>query len=246
MVEHFWNAQNVADTACFQSPRLLLDYVYLLKQVEENDSHIRNLVSLSCKRESTFGLILYWLDNILYDSSSPHYDEALYMKFMDAVLASEADSVMKLIPQQRKEIMSKNRVGCAANNFSFIDKTGEERNLYSIDATMLLLEFNNPDCSLCHQAEEYISESAMLQAMLNSGRLVVLSVTPDADYEYWMGHNYPANWLVGYDKEKVIYSQQLYDIQRLPCFYLLDKDKRVLLKEAGIDRVLDFLGKYIP
>ena len=79
--------------------------------------------------------------------------------------------------------------------------------------------------------------------MLNSGKLKLLAVTPDADYEEWMEHAYPSNWLVGYDRDKIIYSQRLYDIQRLPCLYLLDKDKRVLLKEADYDRFCNYLSE---
>ena len=243
MAEHFWNKQTIADTALFQSPKLLLDYLYLLKQSDDTDRHVQSFVSMSCRQESTFGLILYWLDNILYDSSSPQYDEEFYTKLLDTVIASAADSVMKLIPKQRMEIINKNRVNQYANNFSFVDKAGKENNMYSINASLLLLIFNNPDCSLCHQTEESIAKNEELQDLIGKGTLMVLAITPDADYIDWLSHVYPSNWMVGYDKEKAVYSQRLYDIQRLPCIYLLDKDKRVLLKEADYDRLCKYLSK---
>ena len=242
MVERFWTEEAIADTVNFQRPRLLLDYLYLLKQADERQKHVQSFVSLACKQESTFGLILYWLDNILYDSSSPHYNENLYSSFLNAVINSDVDSVMKLIPQQRIEMMNKNQVGKQANNFSFVNKEGYTNSLYKIEAPQLLLVFNNPDCSFCHQAEENITQNELLQTLLNSGRLKLLAITPDADYEEWMNHTYPSNWLVGYDKEKCIYNQRLYDIQRLPCLYLFDKDKRVLLKEADYDRLCKYFS----
>ena len=242
MAEHFWNEQTIADTACFQGPKLLLDYLYLLKLTDNGGKYAQDFISLSCKQENTFGLILYWLDNILYDSSSPHYDEALYMKFLDAVITSDADSVMKLVPQQRKDIISKNQVGSKANNFSFIDKAGNESTLYATDASLLLLIFNNPDCSLCHRAEESIAKDEALQAMMNEGKLKILAITPDAEFNDWMEHIYPSNWQVGYDNGKAIFDQRLYDIQQLPCIYLLDKDKRVLLKEANYERFSKYLS----
>lgn len=242
MADQFWNEQTIADTACFQSPKLLLDYLYLLKQADKEDKYAQDFISLSCKQEKTFGLILFWLDNILYDSSSPHYDEAFYMKFLDAVITSDADSVMKLIPYQRKEIISKNQVGKQANNFSFIDKAGNESDLYSIDAPLLLLIFNNPDCSLCHRTEENIVQNEALQTMVNKGELKILAITPEAEYNDWMEHIYPSNWQIGYDKERAIYDQRLYDIQRLPCIYLLDNEKRVLLKEASYEHLCQTLG----
>lgn len=241
MAKHFWTESTIADTANFQGPKLLLDYLYLLKQTDEQQKCVQSFVSFACRQENTFGLILYWLDNILYDSSSPHYNENLYSSLMNAVIISDADSIMKLIPLKRMEMMKKNQVGKQANNFSFVNKEGHNNSLYKIEAPLLLLVFNNPDCSLCHQTEKSIVQNELLQSMLDSKKLKLLAITPDADYEEWLYHQYPSNWLVGYDREKVIYEQRLYDIQRLPCLYLLDKDKRVLIKEADYDRLCKYL-----
>ena len=109
-----------------------------------------------------------------------------------------------------------------------------------------MLIFNNPDCSLCHLAEEHIANDEKIQALLNIGKLNILAITPDAEYDDWMKHKYPANWLVGYDMERNIYNHRLYDVQRLPCMYLLDKDKCVLLKEADYDRISSYLSEIFP
>lgn len=246
MVRHFWNEQSISDTTNFQSPRLLLDYLYLLKQEETNelDNHIKSFVSLSCKKEQTFGLILFWLDQILYDSSSPHYNEDMYLRIMTEVVASEADSVMKLIPTERIKMMSKNQIGKPANDFCFVDKKGKQHSLYDVDAPLLLLVFNNPDCSLCQQAEKAMVENVLLQGMLKMGQMKVLAITPDTDIKEWKRHPYPSSWLAGIDEEGVIYRNRLYDIQRLPCIYLLDKDKRVLLKEADYNRASVYLKEH--
>ena len=244
MTAHFWNEQTIADTVNFQSPKLLLDYLYLLKQSEATDRHIQTFITLSCQHESTFGLILYWLDQILYDASSRHYDEPLYSALMQAVISSDADSVMKLIPRQRLKIMRQNQVGKQANDFSFVDKEGRPHRLYEVETPLLVLIFTNPGCSLCQQMQERIGQNETLQKQLESGQLKVLSVTPDADEDEWKQHAYPTNWMVGFDSKKTIYSQQLYDIQRLPCIYLLDKDKHVLLKEADDTGLYRYLSTY--
>lgn len=246
MVSHFWNEQSIGDTVNFQSPRLLLDYLYLLKQETANlqKNSIKSFVSLAYKNEQTFGRILYWLDQILYDSSSPHYNEDIYLQLMTEVVSSDADSVMKLIPKERLKMMNLNRVGKPANDFEFADKSGKVYRLYEVSAPLLLLVFNNPDCSLCHQTEEAMSGNTYIQNMLKSGQLKVLAITPDADIKMWKKHKYPSSWLTGIDKVGTIYRNRLYDIQRLPCIYLLDKDKQVLFKEADYGRMNEYFEKH--
>lgn len=246
MVSNFWNEQSITDTTNFQSPRLLLDYLYLLKQEDANglDNHIKSFVSLAIKKEQAFGRILYWLDQILYDSSSPHYNEDLYLRLMTEVVASETDSVMKLIPEERVKMMSQNQIGKYANDFNYVDRKGKQHRLYDVDAPLLLIVFNNPDCSLCHQTEAAMSCNTLLQDMQSRGRIKILAITPDADFQAWKRHKYPAAWLIGIDKEHTIYRNRLYDIQRLPCIYLLDKGKQVLLKEADYGRMSAYLEEH--
>ena len=243
MANNFWNSETISDTTNFKSPKLLLDYLYLLKQQDDNAKSIESFISLAAKNEKSFGQILYWLDNILYDSSSTHYNEGLYLKLMNAVIASDADSIMKLIPAERITILQKNIIGQMANDFSFVDKKGLQYRLFDIETPLLLLIFNNPDCSLCHQAEELITSDDMISELLRIDSLKIVTITPEAEYNEWMQHKYPDNWIVGYDKEKNIYSLRLYDIQRLPCMYLIDRNKKVLLKEADYERIHKYLSE---
>lgn len=242
MANNFWSTETISDTTNFNSPKLMLDYLYLLKQQKDNSESVKSFISLAAKNEITFGPILYWLDNILYDSSSPHYDEALYLKMMSAVVAADVDSVMKLLPAERINILKKNQIGQVANDFSYVDKIGGHHRLHEIDAPLLLLIFNNPDCSFCHQSEELITNDDAIQKLYNTNILKIVAVTPESDYDDWMQHKYPNSWIVGYDKENVIFSQRLYDIQRLPCMYLLDGNKTVLLKEADYERIHKYLS----
>lgn len=245
MIDHFWNEQSIGDTANFQSPKLLLDYLYLLQQEDERriDNNIKSFVSLACKKKQTFGRILFWLDQILYDSYSPQYNEKLYSKVLTEVVASETDSLMKLIPSERLKMMSKNIIGKPANDFAYIDKNGRQHRLYDIEAPLLLLIFNNPDCSLCHLNEERIEQDDFLQDMQSKGILKVLAITPNADINDWEKHEYPIMWLTGFDVDGAIYRNRLYDIQHLPCLYLFDKNKSVLLKEANYERLHDYLER---
>lgn len=243
MVENYWTNTNLKDTTNFTKPKILMDYLYLLRQADISISEISimNFIIEVSQYDETFSLIIYWLDNILYDSTSPQYNEQLYLKFLNVIINSDIDSARKIFPTERIKIMQKNQVDSIATNFCFTDRNDRQSCLYDYDSPLILLFFNNPDCSLCHQAEKEIERNDMIQHLISSNQLLIIAITPDADMNTWLAHKYPDNWIVGIDKEKVIYNQRLYDIQWFPSIYLLDKDKRVLLKEANYN----VLAKYI-
>ena len=52
---------------------------------------------------------------------------------------------------------------------------------------------------------------------------------------------YPKEWLNGYDAAHILRQDQLYCIRAIPSLYLLDAEKRILLKDAPLDRVQEAL-----
>ena len=70
----------------------------------------------------------------------------------------------------------------------------------------------------------------------------VLTVYPDEDVALWRERlgDLSASWVNGYDKGQVITLKMLYDLSSIPSFYLLDKNKRVLLKDADWREVMYF------
>ena len=48
-------------------------------------------------------------------------------------------------------------------------------------------------------------------------------------------------WIDAYDAEQTILNQNLYDLKAIPTLYLLDKDKKVLLKDASVGQIEVYL-----
>ena len=246
MLEHFWDEQNIADTTAFKNPKFMLDYLYLLKQVsdEEKYKYIASFVMSVSNYDEACGNLFWLLDRLLYDSSSSHYNEEVYRNFLETFMVTDIDAPFKSLIEARLNIVRKNRIGHLANDFSFIDKQGAIHRLYEIDTPLLLLIFNNPDCSLCKQTEDSINNNGHIQNLVASGSLKILAVTPCSEFDEWLIHPYPKNWIVGFDKSEMIYTAHLYDIQRLPSIYLFDRYKRVILKEADYQRLHNFLIEF--
>lgn len=106
--------------------------------------------------------------------------------------------------------------------------------MYDIRAEYLLLFINNPGCNMCKTVREAISASPMLNELIERGKLKVLALFPDEDLTEWQAYRpqIPVRWINAYDKGCVVRDRELYDLKAIPALYLLDRDKRVMVKDA--------------
>ena len=143
---------------------------------------------------------------------------------------------------------SQNRIGRPANDFRYTTADGATRRMYDIRAEYLLLFINNPGCNMCKTVREAISASPMLNELIERGKLKVLALFPDEDLTEWRNYrdHIPASWINAYDAGCLVRENGTYDLTAIPSLYLLDSDKRVLVKDSTdvpyIEEVIDRRG----
>ena len=176
----------------------------------------------------------------LYDPNSPMRDEEMYLPLCRRLAESPLqDSLHRARHAKEAANCSLNRVGTKAANFAFSDKNGRIRTLYGIQADWTLLFFSNPGCHACKDIIETLKAMPGLDAKIADKKLAVVNVYIDEDMTGWYDYMpyYPDNWYNGYDHNLVIRTDHLYDVRAIPSLYLLDKDKKVVLKDAPEDRM---------
>lgn len=79
--------------------------------------------------------------------------------------------------------------------------------------------------------------------MISSGALAVVNIYIDEDIQGWRDYMpiYPEEWYNGFDPDLVIRNDNLYYVRAIPSLYLLDEEKRVILKDAPENRLFEFL-----
>ena len=176
----------------------------------------------------------------LYDPNSPVRSEDLYLPFVKKLSESPLiDPDYRARYAWDAKNCSLNQIGTPATDFPFIDTAGKRRTLHSIKAERLLLIFGNPDCQACKEIMETLESVPQLQDLIMSGALKVVDIYIDEDIELWKSKSasYPANWINGYDPNFDIRGDKLYNIRAIPSVYLLDADKKVILKDCPIERI---------
>ena len=203
----------------------------------------------ACEKKDTSSNIFESVNDLvykyLYDPNSPLRNEDLYGIYAERLSSSEYISPEKRSSYENDaKLCAMNRIGTKAADFRFSDKRGKIRTLYSIDSEWILLFFSNPGCNACLDIIENLKASEGIQYMIQTGELAVLNIYIDEDLEAWKSYMpiYPENWYNGFDPDYVIRTDLLYHVRAIPSLYLLDKDKKVVMKDATVENVFAFFG----
>lgn len=198
---------------------------------------VRKMMQGAERNAGVYDMVIGLTDKYLYDPNSPLRNDELYITVLESQIENPAlEDIYKVAPRERLKMSLKNRVGEKANDFSYTTSTGVKGTLYGVKADYLLVFFYDLGCPTCREVREGLMEvigSGVLQEMINSGRLKILAVYPDSEMEEWDQYvnDIPKEWTNVYDGRQDINSNQLYNLQAVPSLYLLDKNKRVLVKD---------------
>lgn len=172
----------------------------------------------------------------LYDPNSPLRCEDFFLPMAEKLLHSKLISDDDRMQYEYEVRMCRmNAVGTQATDFVFIDTKGRRQTLYGVSAEFTLLVFGNPDCHACKELVEMMAEDPVANELVKSGRLKVVDIYIDQEIDIWKErmHTYPKAWINGYDPTFQIRNDHLYNVRAVPSMYLLDADKKVLLKDAS-------------
>lgn len=179
----------------------------------------------------------------LADPNSPLRNEECYIPFLEyAIKEGKIDEAYKERYSFQLRNALKNRVGTTANDFTYITREGTTGTLKSIKANYTLIYFNNPDCHDCKRVYNILAgDSPTLAHLVARGELAILALYPDESLTSWNKNKgiYPYNWIVARYARDI--DRERYNIPAIPSTYLLDKNKKVIYKDAIIEAVESYL-----
>ncbi|GAB6124272.1 DUF5106 domain-containing protein [Dysgonomonas termitidis] len=244
LVAHYWDHFDFGDTAYIHLPEVteqaFADYVDILPRAGKEKAYasITAMLDRAVKEDAGGKVYPYFLSlyrHYLYDPNSPLRDEEYYIPVTEYLTT---DIVSDMVAKERAKfdlsMMLKNRKGNIAADIVYTFADGSSGNLQALKNEYTLLYFYDPDCPNCRETTAYLRESSLINDLLFTGKLDILALYTDSDNLLWRKHlqGMPLSWINGYDKEYAVRSKSLYDLKAIPNLYLLDKEKRILLKDA--------------
>ena len=238
---HYWDRFDFADTLFAyraDSMQMLHRFLEFISVISDRPTDPAPMQALMTRAAASRPMLDYfgWLaEQILADPNSPLRNDEFYIPVLEAQLAAPFyDEYERIGPQYALDLALQNRIGHRANDIRYTLASGASGSLHRLRADYVLLFVNNPGCPMCREIHDAICASPLLSELIASGRLKVLAFYPDEDLKEWFAYreHMPAAWINAYDKGCVVRETSSYDLSAIPALYLLDRDKRVLLKDA--------------
>lgn len=249
-VKHYWDGYSLADTAFIRSDdteQLFSDFINALQYVdpEESSTALKRMMSRMEEDSTAYSRFCFLSEKYLYEPNSPMRNEEYFIPILEQMIDSKRlTEYEKIRPVDQLKQAHKNRPGMIAADFSYVTPGGKTAKLSQLKSDYILLFFYDPDCTSCQEFERVLSEMPFFLDIQKKGILRVLAVYPDRDENEWLlkSSKMPKNWIVGWNKRGDIRSKTLYEIRATPTLYLLDKQKKVILKDTPLESIIQYLS----
>ena len=212
----------------------MASYVMFIEP-QRADSLMRALMKRAERSRPVLQFFSTITEMVLHDPNSPLRNDEYYIPVLETLAESPLlDEYERMIPAYDLEIAKQNRINHIANDIEYTLLDGRQAKMHNIKSDYLIVMLNNPGCPMCKEITEEIEASPMLNELQELGRLKILAIYPDADIEAWRDYqpNMPKRWISGYDADMAISRDRSYNLQAIPALYLLDSEKRVLVKDG--------------
>ena len=246
--EHFWDRYDFRNNALIGnrdvSEQGFLNFINIVSDATAKDAALESFASKLVTNSHMLQYFMGLAAKYLAEPSSLVYDEALYILFLETIIAQKGISERDY--QNAKfhlAMANKNRVGAKAANFGYLLRNGKRSELLKTKGKHILLFMGDPECDNCSVVKKEIMENHFLNKCIEDGTLTVLSVCVEGETDEWMQTPAPDNWIDACDDEQMIFGELLYDIPGLPVLYLLDKHHKVIMKNVQVFQVEQFFRK---
>ena len=241
IITHFWDAMDFSDTLRSHD-RIFMEqnfsnFISVFPHADEQAQRtaVGTLLDKAEADSAAYVLLRDIAEKYLYEQNSPMLSEDYYILFLERLVDSSLLGEYGTHRLRRQlEAARKNRPGMVAADFAYMTRDGSGATLHKTSTEgNLLLIFYDPDCEHCKEVMDDLQANKTLADAIASGGIKVLAIYSGEDRSLWerTAASLPADWTVGYESGE-LQEYGLYVLRTMPTLYLLDRNKKVLLKDV--------------
>lgn len=253
---HFWDKFDMNDTAQVKNPDIgeqkLADFIGLLSTTPDSalrDKAVDGMLDKAKSNRPNFDHFIKLYERYLYDGNSPMRNDIVYESVLRYLIKTDLLSDLeKEAYRPIYKLLLRNKAGQLAEDFSYELANGKKQKLSQTKAKYTFLLFYDPECSHCKETIHQLRDTPQLVQLFEQQQVQVLAIDPWGDRNKWKDYipEISEKWINGFDSESKILSFNLYDLKASPTIYLLDENKRVLLKDTYLQPVIQYFVQPKP
>lgn len=249
---HYWDGIDISDSGLLRSPLLhnkIMDYLdnVVIQQVDTVIESVDELLTISEKSEEAFRYLLITLTN-KYEASPVMGFDRVFVHIVDKYYAtgkatwSDAETIQKLT--DRVATMRPNFIGNQAPGFVMQDTLGTDHKLEDFKTRFTVLYFYDPDCGHCKKATPILYG---MYPELQAKDVEILAICTTTDGKRWKEYvkENEFEWPNLADLDSKTYFKFFYDIRSTPIVYILDRDKKIVMKRIAVEDVSEIIDRLI-
>lgn len=250
LIRHFWDNLDFGDPVRARNELFMeqnfANFISVFPHAAEpaRRDAVEILLRRAAADSTAYALVAEIAERYLYNDDSPLRSEEYYILFLEQLAESPVlGEYGTLRPRYQLEAARKNRPGMVAADFDYTTPDGRRASLHTTPAgERLLVVFYDPDCAHCKEVMARLQAEPLLTEAVAAGRMQVLALYSGDRSLLWRNSaaQLPADWTVGYNTGD-IYDRELYVLRNMPTLYLLDGNRRVLLKEPTPEALIEWL-----
>lgn len=249
LLRHFWDKLDFSTVAVSKDSIFLeqsfSNFVSVLPLVgpDVKEAAVATMMRSATRNDSAYTFMADLAEKYLWHADSPFYSEESFLPFLSYYIANDVSR--RDVAVAWKEEIAMNAPGSVAPDFSVVDTAGKSHTLYgSLSGSPVILMFYQPDCDHCHEAMEMLRGDEAFMKGIADGAFRLMPVYVGDEKSLWLDHakTLPDSWEVMIDEHGVIDNEELYLIKATPSFYVVGPDRKILLKDASLQRLIAFLS----
>ncbi|HMG82814.1 MAG TPA: thioredoxin-like domain-containing protein [Ferruginibacter sp.] len=256
---HYWDGITFMDERIIRTPFFIPKVERYYRQVisQNPDSIIAEsdyqlLLARTCPEMYKF--LLNWLTDEYFtprymgqDAILVHLFEKYHSQGLSPWLTKKQEDLIS----NRAYMEMSNLVGEPAADLNLIDSSGKVTSLYALSADYTVVCFWDPTCGHCKIEIPRID--SIYQASWKKHNVKIYAVLTEnvkTEWTKYIRENNIGDWTNVYQTAEMAKAdddanrpsfRQLYDVTATPTLYLLDKDKRIVMKHLDWEQINDFL-----
>ena len=248
--KHYWDNFDLSDSRLLRTPLFTkrVDEYFKDLVVLNPDSVIKEIdyvISLAKQNKETVSYLVWHFTSEYQNPKYLGFDKVFVHLVDNYFTKREIDyttpSILKAL-ENRANVLRPLLIGKKAPNLILIDTSGNYNSFYSINNDYTILLFWDYNCGVCKSEIKKLKKTLQENTKYD---IAVYAINTNNDLDKWKNtikERGMDNWInVNGTKSVTKDFRDIYDINRTPVIYLLDKDKIILAKKLAADKILFFL-----